>query len=179
VNRVDNAAARAVIANNFADSWLVGLGAGFKWQWLRADLTADYGFRDKFQGTTASMADDFTANFDTFSALANVYGDLGTWFGFTPYVGAGVGMAHLSAADFIQHFQAAVAPADTGSKWNLAWALMAGVSYDISNKYAIDVGYRHINMGNVATGTDAYGNSLTFHNLAADEIRVGFRYMID
>ncbi|MEX1083011.1 MAG: porin family protein, partial [Xanthobacteraceae bacterium] len=97
----------------------------------------------------------------------------------TPYIGAGIGFTHLGAADFTQHFQAAVATPDTTAKWNFAWAYMAGVSYNIFGKYHLDLGYRHINMGDISTGTDAYGNRLTLNDVAADEVRLGFRYLID
>ncbi|MEX0751462.1 MAG: outer membrane beta-barrel protein [Xanthobacteraceae bacterium] len=179
VGTVTNDGARAVTGDDIDNSWMVGVGGGYKWQWFRADLTADYGAAAKYKGDTASMAGDFTAKIDSFTGLVNVYGDLGTWYGLTPYIGAGIGFTHLGAADFTQHFQAAVATPDTTAKWNFAWAYMAGVSYNIFGKYHLDLGYRHINMGDISTGTDAYGNRLTLNDVAADEVRLGFRYLID
>jgi len=37
----------------------------------------------------------FSTKIDAVSALANVYLDLGTWAGFTPYIGGGGGMSYL------------------------------------------------------------------------------------
>lgn len=179
VDSVSNVGTTTIVSDSLDNSWVAGIGAGLKWQWLRADLTLDYGTRAKYRATTDNMADDFTANIDSFTTMANAYGDLGTWYGFTPYIGAGVGVAHVSAADFTQNFFAPVPAAGTGSKWNLAWAYMAGVSYAVTPKFNVDLGYRHINMGNVSTGMDDYGNQLTFHGVAADEIRLGIRYLID
>jgi hypothetical protein len=34
-------------------------------------------------------------------------------------------------------------------------------------------------MGDVSTGIDGAGNQLNFKKVAADEVRVGFRYVID
>ncbi len=179
VDSVTNAGARAVIKSDLDNSWVIGAGAGYKWQWLRADATIDYGTKANYAGDTAAMNDDFTAKIDSIAVLANAYGDLGTWYGLTPYVGAGFGTARVSTSDFSQHFLPAVASVSTTTKWNMAWALMAGVSYRVSGNYSIDLGYRHINLGDAQTGRDAYGNQLTFKKLSGDEIRLGVRYMID
>jgi opacity protein-like surface antigen len=56
---------------------------------------------------------------------------------------------------------------------------MAGVSYKVLGNSHIDVGYRHIEMGDVTTGTDVFGNQLAFKKVSADEVRVGFRYVLD
>ena len=179
VDSVSNRGTRQVTASDLDNSWIVGAGAGYKWQWLRLDATTDYGIKANYSGNTASMRNDFTAKIDSFAVLANAYGDLGTWWGLTPYVGAGIGTARLSVSDFRQHFLAAVPAVSTNTQWNLAWALMAGVSYRVSGNYSIDLGYRHINLGDVQTGRDTYGNQLTFKKLGGDEIRLGVRYMID
>ena len=55
---------------------------------------------------------------------------------------------------------------------------MAGISYRFSANWHIDVGYRHVNMGDVTTGRIG-GNQLTFKEMSADEIRLGFRYVLD
>lgn len=182
-NRVDEttnaAAAVPVTADDLDKSWMIGAGVGFKWQWFRADLTADYGMQADYSGTTSRIANDFTAKIDSFTVLANVYGDLGTWFGLTPYIGAGIGTARLGTSDFSQHFLPTVAGVDETSKWNLAWAVMAGISYKITENFHIDLGYRHLAMGDVSTGRDSYGNQLTFNKVSADEIRLGVRYLID
>ena len=179
VDSVSNAGARAVVKSDLGNSWIAGVGAGYKWQWLRADATIDYGIKAKYSGDTASKQDDFTAKIDSIAVLAHAYGALDTWWALTPYVGAGVGTARVSTSDFRQHFLAAVPAASTNTQWNLAWALMAGVSYRVSGNYSIDLGYRHINLGDAQTGRDAYGNQLTFKKLSGDEIRLGVRYMID
>ena len=179
VDSVTNAGARAIISDNLSESWMGGVGAGYKFQWFRTDLTADYGTRAKYTGDTTSMPGDFTAKIDSFTAMANIYGDLGTWWGLTPYIGAGFGTTRLSTSDFSQHFLPAVAAVDTTNKWNFAWAYMAGISYRISGNYNIDLGYRHIDMGDVTTGRDSSGNRLTFKKMSADEVRLGVRYLID
>jgi opacity protein-like surface antigen len=55
---------------------------------------------------------------------------------------------------------------------------MAGISYKISQNYAVDLGYRHISFGEATTGVDFFGNQLTFKKLSADEIRLGLRWSL-
>ncbi len=178
VDDITNADPTRVISHDLDNSWMIGVGAGYKWQWFRADLTLDYGTKAEFSGTTTDMVGDFTAKLDSITGLANIYGDLGTWWGLTPYIGVGLGAARLSTTEFQQHFLA-LRPAVESSTWNFAWAYMAGISYKISNNFHVDLGYRHIDMGDIGTGRDAYGNQLTFKSVAADEVRLGIRYFFD
>jgi opacity protein-like surface antigen len=182
MNKLGSVANAAVVqpTNNRIDkSAVIGLGVGYKWQWFRSDLTLDYGTKAKYWGDSVFLANDFTARIDSSTLLLNVYGDLGTWFGLTPYLGAGIGGAYLGTGDFGQNSQPFVSAVPVNSKWNLAWAWMAGASYRLSQNYHIDLGYRHVNMGDAMSGTDAYGNRMTFKSLSADEIRLGVRYVID
>jgi opacity protein-like surface antigen len=159
-------------------SWLFGAGVGYKWEWFRTDLTVDYGTRSNFSGDSRIQNKDFTAKIDSVTGLVNVYGDLGTWFGLTPYIGLGAGIAHLQTANF--HVASAGGPdADSTGSWNFAWAYMAGISYKVIGNSHIDLGYRHVNMGDVSTGMDAFGNQLAFKKMSADELRLGFRYVLD
>jgi len=166
----------AVRREEFDNSWVAGLGVGYKWSWLRADLTVDYGSRAGFTADSGTNRNDFTAKIDSITGLVNVYGDLGTWFGLTPYIGAGIGFANLHATNFT-----GAGGGNTGqdSSTNFAWAYMAGLNYQIAPNSSIDLGYRHVNMGDAITGTEGRGNQLQFKKVSADEIRVGFRYALD
>jgi opacity protein-like surface antigen len=156
-----------------------GFGVGYKMQWFRVDATLDYSGKTKYWGNTAALSPDFTARMQSVTALMNVYGDLGTWYGLTPYIGLGVGGAYLRTADFSRASLPIVAPLPAAtSNWNLGWAWMAGVSYKISQNYNVDLGYRHVSFGDAMTGIDAFGNQLTFKKLTADEIRLGLRWSL-
>ena len=133
------------------DAAALGLGVGYKFNnWLRADLTLDYAFGTEFAGFPGTRYWNSTT-------LVNGYVDLGTWYGVTPYVGAGVGAAYNNI-DFVV----------SDSSWNLAWAGMVGAAYHLSANLSVDFGYRYIDFGSV--------NNLDF---TAHEFRVGFRYLID
>jgi opacity protein-like surface antigen len=175
---VANLAAVPTFDDKLGKSWMFGLGAGYKTQWFRADLTFDYGTQATYSGSTAAQAPDFTARIGSFTGLFNVYADLGTWSGFTPYLGIGGGAAYLRTTDFSQTSMPVAAAAAAGSKWNGAWAWMGGISYQLTPNYLFDLGYRRINFGNATTGIDFYGNQLTFKNLSADEIRAGLRWAL-
>jgi opacity protein-like surface antigen len=160
------------------NTWVFGAGVGYKMDWFRADLTFDVSTTAKFDANSVIRDNDFRAKIDTVTGLVNAYGDLGTWSGFTPYVGGGVGFARLKADGFRIPSQHA-GESHSGESWNLAWAAMAGVSYRVSANFVIDAGYRHINMGDAWTSVDRERNRLSVKNLSSDEIRVGFRYTID
>ncbi|HET7679751.1 MAG TPA: outer membrane protein [Xanthobacteraceae bacterium] len=164
--------------HDLSKTWMFGAGVGYKWEWFRADLTVDYGTRSDLTGDSGIRKNDFSARIDSVTGLVNVYGDLGTWFGFTPYLGAGIGFSHLQAANFGIASDGLPRDADSAGSWNLAWAYMAGVSYRLMGNIHIDAGYRHVNMGDVTTGKIG-GNKLLFKDMSADEIRVGVRYTLD
>lgn len=145
------------------DAWLVGAGIGLRLNDLvRVDLTADY--RSKADYTSAGLS----ADFNTTTLLANVYVDLGTWHGITPYVGAGAGASYVSVTDI------EVLGNDIGRSdgWSVAWALMAGVAVAVNSNWQIDVGYRYLQL------SDAGAKQVDFEQ-SAHEARLGVRYLFD
>ncbi len=58
--------------------------------------------------------------------------------------------------------------------YNATWAVMAGVAIDVGSHAKVDLGYRFINFGKVATSSAPSGGISTAH-----ELKVGIRYMID
>ncbi|MDB5601924.1 MAG: hypothetical protein JWN71_3968 [Xanthobacteraceae bacterium] len=160
------------------DAFSMGLGVGLKSGWFRADITADYMTKANYRGTTFT-ADDTRTSIEGVVALANVYFDLGTWSGLTPYVGVGVGASNLWTKGLVSPGLPANTNMSTGTKWGMAWAAMAGASYQLSARMLIDGGYRYIHMGEASTGEDIMGNQIQFKDLTAHELRIGVRYLID
>ncbi|HZQ13568.1 MAG TPA: outer membrane protein [Pseudolabrys sp.] len=162
--------------NSLGNGLSAGLGAGIKTQWLRTDVTVDTILPLKYQGTILAP-NDTTAKISAISVLFNGYLDLGTWYGATPYIGAGAGASYLRAFDY-----SGPAPPFTGdtthSQWNFTWAVMAGVGYAIGPNLMVDVGYRYIDFGDVRTAADSFG-AMTFKDIAAHEVRVGLRWSFD
>lgn len=165
---------------SLSDDFSFGLGFGYSFNdWLRADVTVDR-FTADFDGMGP---DGFEASSELtgYSAMLNGYVDLGTFVGFTPYLGAGVGSTYLSWDDL----QDSLGLNHAGeSDWRFTYALMGGVSYDVSARMKIDFGYRYRNVdgGDMfgwdsasdaagATGTQGDDSGSSTH-----EIRVGLRY---
>jgi len=175
----------AVAAPGFVDptdstldkSTVFGLGAGFRRNWIRADLTLDYRTAEKYQGTLVTSG-DVTAKIQSTTALLNIYADLGTWYRLTPYIGAGIGAARVTISDFDSALTPPFSNAPELARWNLAWAGMAGTALALSQNLQIDLGYRYLNFGNTETA-DGPGGHMTFKNVGAHEVRVGLRWNFD
>ena len=149
-----------------------GIGAGIKTDWLRTDVTIDLATPMKYEATGTS------AKVSAASFLFNGYLDLGTWYRATPYIGAGAGAARVSISDYSSTVLPPFAGDTNRSKWNFAWAGMAGIAYAISPNTMVDLGYRYLNLGDVTTGSDTVG-SMTLKQVAAHEVRVGLRWSFD
>jgi opacity protein-like surface antigen len=173
-----------------------GLGLGFKYRWFRIDTTVDIRSAASVTGMAPPQGNWAyvgplpnpvrTERFGVSSqtALVNAYADLGTFGPVTPYVGAGLGVARLTASSYSSTpvpaaallGEATVIPTLTGTtKWTLAWAAMAGVTVDVTPQTKIDLGYRYLHMGALRFADTAGGAYRT--TVAAHELRLGLRYM--
>lgn len=153
------------------------IGAGIKGSWLRTDFTIDYASALNYQGSIASSGDT-TAKIQATTALFNGYLDLGTWYHITPYIGAGAGVAYARLFDYASTAAPPFSGDTAKNQWNFAWAAMAGVGVALSHNLMLDAGYRYLNIGDLSTGSDAFGQ-MTLKNVAAHEVRVGLRWSFD
>jgi opacity protein-like surface antigen len=158
--------------NKLGDGLTAGGGIGLKTRFMRTDFTIDYALPVKYSGSVAT-ADDTTAKISSLNLLFNGYFDLGTWYGLTPYVGAGAGAALINLADFQS---TALPPSADNSDWHFAWAAMAGVAWAVTPNMQIDFGYRYLDVGKVHGGAPG---EVTFNNIAGHEVRVGVRWNFD
>lgn len=154
-----------------------GVGVGAKSRWLRTDLTIDYSGIQNYRGTITTP-DDTTAKIQTFTALFNGYIDMGSWYTLTPYIGAGAGAARLRTSEYSSTGAPPFTTVDPNNQWNFAWALMAGVAWQVAPNLQLDFGYRWLNLGDVKTRADAFG-AMTFHHVQGHEIRAGLRWSFD
>ncbi len=173
---VDSTGGGATVDSS-GNATMLGFGAGFRFlKFLRGDLTFDSATEQSFRGTFASPG-DVTAKIQTSTALLNLYADLGTWYWFTPYIGAGLGTARVFVSDF-QGPLGLGGGVGSHSQWNLAWAAMGGTAITISHNLQLDVGYRYLAFGTAHTA-DGSGGNTAFRNLGAHELRVGLRWNFD
>ncbi|MDX7953218.1 outer membrane beta-barrel protein [Lichenihabitans sp. Uapishka_5] len=166
----------------------VGGGVGYKLNsYFRTDLTGDYLGPEKTVQTVYGVNETWSAksNLRRFDVLTNAYLDLGTWAGLTPYIGAGVGVAGVRLDGSYEHS----APLTGGydyykisgkTRYDLAWAAMAGVTYNLSQNLLIDVGYRYLDLGSYTVPHYAVSsfNVGSKADLTSHQIRAGLRYMI-
>lgn len=166
----------ALFNEQFDDSFVAGAGFGYKQQWFRWDITVDYGSQARYRGDSALFLPYFTNKIDSITGLVNGYIDLGTWGGFTPYVGAGLGAAIVRTLQFETPFHAS---APNGTLSNFAWAVMAGVGYNVTPGVVVDLGYRYVDVGEAKSGLPNFGPGIAYDRIGGHEVRVGARYLID
>jgi opacity protein-like surface antigen len=182
------------IGLGFDGAPLFGLGVGYYFNdWLRFDATGEYRSRANFHGTQVitsgfgTITDEYTASKSEWLFLLNGYVDLGTWSGFTPFIGAGVGTARNTISSFQDICTVCpgggVAFGDTISKWNFAWALHAGLAYKVTRNFTLDLAYRYVDLGDAASGDlynylggNAVVNPMEFHHLTSSDVKLGLRF---
>lgn len=175
------------------ESFFVGGGVGYQVNsYLRTDLTLDYDFESDFRGYTigscgaapACVSTD-VSSFAALTVMANAYIDLGTYAGFTPYVGAGIGGSHVkwgslenTACEDGDPTNCDPTVTHSGSKsWRFAYALMAGFSYDVSHKLALDFGYRYRKIeGGAQFGFASATGPGYDYGMESHQVRAGLRY---
>ena len=196
VDRLNN----ALDANNltsqqklsFNTAGIFGLGAGYRFNnWFRADVTGEYRGNSQFLGKDSITyaggfgTDVYHATKSEWVVLANGYVDLGTWWCMTPFIGAGVGGARVAINGFtdLNIPTGGVAYGDNTAKWNFAWALHAGVAYDVTPNFKMELAYRYLNLGEARTGQINCFCGQTFSpikvkDLESHDIKLGFRWLL-
>jgi opacity protein-like surface antigen len=194
--------------HRFSNDFSISGGAGYQFNdFLRTDLTLDY-FGTTMKGDTLWDApctfytnnggyggckykqQDMTA----LSLLANGYVDLGTYWGLTPYVGAGAGASYVKWGNVEQSrlcfntenckgVDFSAAKNEGADSWRFTYALMTGMSYDVSSRIKIDFGYRFseiddgnmFNFSRLETDAGGFGAKGKDGGLTRHEFRTGIR----
>jgi opacity protein-like surface antigen len=197
-NRLDATLTSSVQTNSFNTAGIFGLGVGYKVNnWFRADITGEYRGNSQFFGkdvntfATGVGTDTYHGTKSEWVVLGNAYVDLGTWWCITPFIGAGVGGARVSIANFtdagITNIGGVVSPSvafgDNVSKWNFAWAAHAGLAYKVTPSFTVELAYRYLDMGDGLTGdlrtfdgTNGINNPTTFKNITSHDLKLGVRW---
>jgi opacity protein-like surface antigen len=231
----DNPAGLTFGSKDFQQQVFAGIGIGYQVNsWLRFDITGEFrgktgfGVRDHYSVAggdcsgfypgppvagsvtcTNSGSNNIRGSVSSTVFLANAYLDLGTWYGLTPFVGVGVGMAQnritgvndqgfatntvtaataagVAAGAFVGQSttSSTFGGAASGSKSNFAYAVMAGVAYDVTQNVKLELAYRYLNLGKITTGTFACAGgcggtySLGAKTLDSHEFKLGMRWML-
>ena len=195
--------------SSFSTAGIYDVGFGYQFNnWFRTDFTAQYRGKSSFTGLdvvtgTGPLAgfvgtDSYTATKSEWLFLANAYVDLGTWWCVTPFIGAGIGTARVSIANFtdtgffhIPPFPSAPATsfnyAGEGSKWNFAWAAHAGLAYKVSPGLTLELAYSFVGLGSGITGstfsfdqvTNTTHAAFAFRNIYSNDVMLGMRWNLE
>ena len=200
-----------------SEAALFDLGVGYQVnRWFRADVTGELRGGSEFSGlevlnVTAGpnagfqAADFYRAHVSSLLGMVNGYVDLGSWYGITPFVGAGVGVSFnrfyggtdngvISNGGFGSSPSGGVF--GTGTKTDLAWALMAGFDMSVAHNLKLELGYRYLNYGKFKSGgsqcLSGNGNVGSFsapncgggfaiasRTLSSNDFRIGLRYYLE
>lgn len=182
---------------NFESGNLFGLGVGYKWNsWLRLDFTGEYRGETGFHGMDIynvgplpadQRFNNYTAKKSEWLYLLNVYADLGTWNGVTPFVGAGIGFSRIGIHSFrdlgTDGTNVTLGYADSAYKWNIAYAFHAGLAYEVTKNFTVELAYRYVYLGDGESGdiiaydgTNAIRNPMLFKGIDSHDLKVGLRY---
>jgi len=188
-----------------------GLGYAFN-PWLRMDATLEYRFSGELRSTYAiddpapvgaigpfRSADRLRGGASSIVALVNIYVDLGDFWGVTPFVGAGAGVAE-NALSGVSDEGVAIAGSgasvpvggffSNASRTNFAWALTAGLDFDLAPNLKIEASYRYLDLGPMAVGglhclpgaptcIGGAGVAAASRNaLASNDLRIGLIWLI-
>lgn len=173
------------------------IGAGlYLNDYLRTDITVSYRGNMTELGTyfdsdgipnkPENVFDDGGFETSNLSTMLNIYfepmGVLGTSTGrFSPYVQAGIGWAHNETDDLYFPLYDLTVFGDTHD--DLAWQIGAGTTYDLSDRWKLDLSYRYIDMGEARSGlrydtagAPAYIEQEARFDLRAHEVMLGLQY---
>lgn len=127
--------------------------------------------------------------------MANAYYDIGTYRGFTPYIGAGVGFVwnqldrtHTTTVTSTDNGtpcdcqDEGTTTARTGAdKVSLAAAAMAGFSYQVSDITSVDIGYRYLYLGGTdfVMSIDGTESRVEIGDQHVHQVRAGLRFDVN
>lgn len=181
-----------VVHQDYKSAPFFGIGIGvIRNHWLRFDATAEYRGSSVFFAedinNTFAYTNEYTADIESWVGLANAYIDLVTWRGVTPFVGAGIGIASVKVMGLkdVNVPNNGVAFGEDNTETNFAWAIHAGLSYDVSSAVTLELGYRYLNLGDAESGTvTAYDGTDSYSGVELDDLHshdlmLGMRWKLD
>lgn len=154
------------------------IGVGYRFtDYLRGELNVSLltSQRATFEPVGTGL-DSGSARSRVWTGIANIYADLGTVAGFTPYLGGGVGVAGKE-----QDYSIGVAGAaehESSTDYGIAYALQAGVAYAVSSNVSVDLGYQFTSVPDVERVFVDGANSVVFasDDVNVHQVKVGLRF---
>ena len=132
---------------------------------LRAEL--EYGYNSR----VSKSVSDATGKSRIQTLMANAYWDITNIMDFTPYVGAGIGLAAIHTKGTLDEGEQHYSASDTD--YSLAAQVGVGCSYFFTPNISADFGYRYLFTGDGETGVSGY--NLKAESLAMHQFFLGMR----
>ncbi|MCA3597188.1 MAG: porin family protein [Methylobacterium sp.] len=186
----------STLQSSLKSAAFVGVGVGYQFNpFFRTDATIEYRASSRFSTTrqvTGLPPPDpvgwniTRGNLSGVVGLANAYVDLGTWNRITPFIGGGIGFATMMTSDVkdagFGAFAGGSGSASTRTETRFAWAIHAGLGYDLTTNIKAEAAYRYLNIGDVTTGRIVCTVPCTtinarIKNLESHDLKVGLRYV--
>jgi len=202
---------------DYDDAVGVGVGAGYQINSnLRAELNLASIFSSSFDGTSSQLYNAILesggvatptttggtrrieADYQVASLIASANIDLGTFGAFTPYVGAGAGIARieynetetLSCVPFSSTVTCVDPAGSVGetvervntsqeAQWTYAYQLTAGTAIAVDERTSLDLSYSFTQIGNGDTINYADGTAIAQDGVKLHQIKAGFRYSLN
>jgi opacity protein-like surface antigen len=169
----------------------VGIGCGMGSYGIRGEVMLGFHGDRKIQGEPLTytkpaapatpVTDPLHTSMKSYTMMFNGYKDLGNFNGVVPYLGAGVGVAYNKMSEvYFTDNPSLVNRIEGQSRASLAWSLMAGIGWQVSDRAILDLGYRYMDFGKANSGRvdNAGFVNPTVHldHAGAHEVKVGLRY---
>ena len=180
------------VSKDFNAAPFFAAGVGYRWnQWFRTDVTGEYRAKSDFHGVDITHAgvvldtNNYTAQKSEWVGLVNGYVDVGTWHGVTPFLGVGVGAANVEISNFtdISPANDSVAFGDDHDDWSFAWAVYAGLGFEVTEAFTVELAYRYLDMGDGESGdlvtfdgVNNVDNPMRFNGITSHDVKLGVRY---
>ncbi len=194
----------SLIQKSMNDKTIIGTGLGFQWNdFLRFDVTGEYRAANNWGFTLASPPVvggllDGLQGFNVYSAnhaaavgLVNAYYDIGDFWGLMPFIGGGAGFAYHRVTGFhdlgtginCDASGCGFGIAEPVSNTTFAWAVHAGMDYEVNQNLKLEMSYRYLDEGNANAGTVLCLNTAfcgdvnyTIREITSHDMRIGMRW---
>ncbi len=185
-------------STRFTQAPVTGLGVGYQLNgFVRTDLTVEQRGSARYKAAAsyvdatncgaARCAETYSGAIRSTLVMANAYGEIGSWFDVTPFVGLGLGFARNAVQPVSLPLSNGhgVGQSSVATQTRFAFALMAGLAYDLTPQIKVETSYRYLNMGAAQSGAIAcapaagacVGQTQRI-GLSAHDLRIGLRYAL-
>lgn len=138
------------VLDEIGDSPIISAGVGYRFnESFRAELAASY--RWGFELDDMDVAGTaYQADIESTALMVNGFYDIPVHLGaLRPFVGAGIGMARNKLDDLAWADAGMSGTIPGGTETGFAWQLMLGSALELSDRFAVEFGYRYYDAGEI------------------------------